>query len=196
MTDWGGIALLLLPTVPSPSSKKSNREKNTNTNAHTHKYLHFQFYLVSPVYQCQRGSWSMVNIQQSLHTQTHKWKITKTLILERKAAPIHLFSICQRQRAGWWALGRGHRQPIHRQILIGIVTDTTLLLPSVQDRLQVCCITLTEWPSSLLHSSVLLLLPQSGVVTSQKRGRPPDHCQLSILQFLVLPTLYFPHYSL
>ena len=187
---------------PPPPPHRALTQQQKIQQGEKHKYKRTQtqiptISILSRVSSLPRPVSWLVNIQQLLYTKTHKLKITKTQILERRAAQIHLFSICQRQRAGWGALGRGHRQPIHRQILIGIVTDTTLLLPSVQDRLQVCCITLTECrPSSLLHSSLLLLLPQSGVVTSQKRGRPPDHCQLSILQFLVLPTLYFPHYSL
>ena len=177
------------PAAKNPTGRKTQIRTQTDTNTYNFNFIScLQFTNARELV----GQHSTI----TSHTNT-QMKHYKTQILERRAAQIHLFSICQRQRAGWGALGRGHRQPIHRQILIGIVTDTTLLLPSVQDRLQVCCITLTECrPSSLLHSSLLLLLPQSGVVTSQKRGRPPDHCQLSILQFLVLPTLYFPHYSL
>ena len=100
MTDWGGIALLLLPTVPSPSSKKSNREKNTNTNANRHKYLQFQFYLVSPVYQCQRVGWSTFNnyfthkhTNETLqNTNTWKKNRTNTLVLNLPKAEGRLVS--------------------------------------------------------------------------------------------------------
>ena len=107
MTDWGGIALLLLPTVPSPSSKKSNREKNTNTNANRHKYLQFQFYLVSPVYQCQRVGWSTFNnyfthkhTNETLqNTNTWKKNRTNTLVLNLPKAEGRLGSAWSRPSA-------------------------------------------------------------------------------------------------
>ena len=192
MTDWGGIALLLLPTVPSPSSKKSNREKNTNTNANRHKYLQFQFYLVSPVYQCQRVGWSTFNnyfthkhTNETLqNTNTWKKNRTNTLVLNLPKAEGRLGSAWSRPSATNSSSDPHRDCHRHNSAAAKCTRPASSLLHH------------SHWASSLLHSSVLLLLPQSGVVTSQKRGRPPDHCQLSILQFLVLPTLYFPHYSL
>ena len=107
---------------------------------------------------------------------------------------------------GWWPAGGSlpvHRQPIHPQILIRIVTATTASCTMNCTTIALyntthtthCVVLVQELHHCSVHVTTIRCTTghhyywSSTAVTSQKRRGRPVQCQLSILQFLVV---YFP----